>query len=333
MHAILRPKVLSVLLTAALAVCVGVGIAWLLARPSGSATSQSGGPNVPDFSKIPLTPPFAIPTALATPLTDQQRSLEPPPGDLPTPSAASRNAAIPNTRSVPEGWKVYDNPKFQYTIALPPDWQTDMKPEGGYFVIRNAADVASTATIVPGAAAGDFVGMLRIAVVGPVTDRLSQPNTSFGNYPGVTWEGANEADKEYGIANTIHFAFARGDLVFYGDVNLRQEGYSDATVQTVYQILRHHHALLKEQDMVRRSGLFTVVAALSAAAAFPFLSSSRPAWSFRLAPGEFWSLPWAAGTSHIVGGYGYNDQGNGTDEPGHYDASREHRNRLKRKLH
>ncbi|MGD0115151.1 MAG: hypothetical protein ABSC13_03995 [Dehalococcoidia bacterium] len=236
MKRMLRPKILSIVFIGAAAVAVGVGMAWALARPSGSATSQSGGPNVPDFSNIPLTPPFAIPTALATPLTDQQLSHEPPPGDLPTPSAAVRNAAIPNTRSVPDGWKVYDNPKFQYTFALPPDWQTDMKPEGGYFTIQNGAAVASTVTIQPGAADGHFVGMLKVALLGPVTDHLSQPNTSFGDYRGATWEGASDEDKAFGIANTIHFAFARGDLVFYGAVNLRQDGYSQTTVNTIYQI-------------------------------------------------------------------------------------------------
>ncbi len=238
MRAILRPKVLSVLLTAALAVCVGVGIAWLLARPSGSATSQSGGPNVPDFTNVPATPPFAIPTALATPLTDQQRSLEPPPGDLPTPSSSARNAAIPNTQNVPDGWKVYDNPRFQYTFALPPDWQTDMKPEGGYFTVSNPAAVASdtTGTIVPGVIGGVFVGELRVAADASALDRLTQPNTSFGAYPGTIWEGVSEADQEYGGANTVHFAFARGDLVFDGRLNFRVEGYSAQSVQVAYQI-------------------------------------------------------------------------------------------------
>ncbi len=238
MKRMLRPKILSIVFTIVAAVALGVGIAWTLARPSGSATSQSGGPNVPDFSKIPLTPPFAIPTALATPLTDQQRSLEPPPGDLPTPSAAARNAAIPNTRSVPEGWKVYDNPKFQYTFALPPDWQTDMPAQGGFFSISNPAALGSNTagTIVPGVAGGSFSGRLRIAADGYVIDHLSQLNTSFGGYPGAVWQGASEADQEYGIANTVQFAFARGDLVFQGFINFRVEGYSDSSLQTAYDI-------------------------------------------------------------------------------------------------
>ncbi len=238
MKRMLRPKTLSIVFVVVAAIAVGVGIAWVLARPSDSATSQSRGPNVPDFSNIPLTPPFAIPTALATPLSPEQRSLEPPPGDLPTPNPAARNAAIPNTRNVPEGWKVYDNPKFQYTFALPPDWQTDMKPEGGYFTVSNPAAVASNTggTVVPGVVGGVFVGELRIAADASAVDHLSQPNTSFGPYPGVVWESLSEADKEYGGANTVHFAFARGDLVFDGRLNFRVEGYSASSVEVAYQI-------------------------------------------------------------------------------------------------
>jgi len=238
MKRMFRPKILSIVFIGVAAVAVGVGVAWALARPSGSATSQSRGPNVPDFSNIPLTPPFAIPTALPTELTEQQRSLEPPPGDLPTPNPAARNAAIPNTLNVPQGWKVYDNGKFQYTFALPPDWQTDMKPDGGHFSVRNPAAVASSesGTIVPGVVGGVFSGELRIAASRSTVDRLDQPNTTFGDYPGVVWEGISEADQEYGGANAVHFAFARGDLVFSGDVNLRVEGYSDSNVAIVHQI-------------------------------------------------------------------------------------------------
>ena len=125
------PKPVCVALTVMAAIVVGVGIAWVVATTAGKAGSEQPNPNVPDFSQRPLTP-FAVPTGpVPTPLTDAQRSLEPPPGDLPTPSTRARNAATAGTANVPEGWRVYDNPKFQYTFALPPDWQTDMPPDGG----------------------------------------------------------------------------------------------------------------------------------------------------------------------------------------------------------
>ena len=234
----ISPKARVTALTLLAAIAVGVGVAWVVARATQPATSQETGPAAIIPLTPPLTPPFVKPTALATPLTEEQRSHNPPPGALPTPSTAVRNAATSSTRNVPEGWKVYDNPIFQYTFALPPDWQTDMKPEGGYFQVRNPADLASNTggTIVPGVVGGGFVGMLRIAIGTSVTNHLAQTNTSFGDYPGVIWEGASDADKEYGIANTVHLAFARGDIVFYGFINLRVEGYSDSNVKTIYQI-------------------------------------------------------------------------------------------------
>jgi hypothetical protein len=50
------------------------------------------------------------------------------------------------------------------------------------------------------------------------------------------WEGASEADKEYGAANTVQFAFARSDVIFHGFINFRSEGYSDSSVNVAYQI-------------------------------------------------------------------------------------------------
>jgi hypothetical protein len=234
----ISPKTRVVALTLLAAIAVGVGVAWVVARATQPATSQETGPAAIIPLTPPLTPPFVKPSALATPLTEEQRSLEPPPGALPTPSAALRNGATANTRNVPEGWVVYDNPKFQYTFALPPDWQTDMKPEGGYFQVSNPADLASNTagTIVPGGVAGHFVGMLRIAIGTSVTDHLAQPNAFFGDYPGAIWEGLKNGEKGYGIANIVRFAFARGDLVFYGAINLGEEGYSDSNVKIIYQI-------------------------------------------------------------------------------------------------
>ena len=233
----ISPKTRVTALTLLAAIAIGVGVAWVVANATQPATSQETGPAAIIPTGPPLTPPFVKPTALATPLTEEQRSLEPPPGALPTPSTAIQNAATSSTRNVPEGWIVYDNPKFQYTFALPPDWQTDIGPEGGYFQVRNPAALASAGgTIVPGAAGGDFVGMLQIAIGTSVTDHLTQPNTSFGDYPGTIWEGLNEGEKGYSIANIVRFAFARGDLVFKGQINLREEGYSDSNVKIIYQI-------------------------------------------------------------------------------------------------
>jgi hypothetical protein len=226
-------------LTMLAAVAIGVGVAWAVARATQPATSQETGGAAIIPTGPPSTPYIVVPTALPTPLTEEERSLEPPPGALPTPSTGVGDAAISNTRNVPEGWVAYDNPKFQYTFALPPDWQTNMKPEGGFFSVSNPAAVASDAggTIVPGAVGGGgFSGRLRIATDGYVIEHLSSPNTSFGDYPGVIWEGATEADKEYGIANTVHFAFARGDIVFHGSINLGEAGYSESNVEIVHQI-------------------------------------------------------------------------------------------------
>jgi hypothetical protein len=248
----ISPKTRVAALTLLAAVVVGVGVAWIVARATQPATSQETGPAAIIPTGPPLTPPFVKPSVLPTmkpgavapgALTEEERSLEPPPGALPTPSTAVRNAATSATRNVPEGWTVYDNPKFQYTFALPPDWVADMRPEGGQFgafdptALANGRALANDTTdeLQPGG-----VGMVFVGRVGRGIDKSSlvhtaEPNTSFGDYPGAIWEDLRDADKEYGIAKMILFAFRRGDIMFEGDAKLR-EGYSESDVTTVYQI-------------------------------------------------------------------------------------------------
>jgi hypothetical protein len=233
----ISPKARVTALTLLAAIAVGVGVAWVVVRATQPATSQETGPAAIIPLTPPLTPPFVKPTALATPLTEEERSLEPPPGALPTPSTAVLNGVTSSTRNVPEGWKVYDNPKFQYTFALPPDWQTNMKPEGGQFTVRNPAALAfqTTGEILPGGIGMVFVGQVGRGIDSSSLLHAAEPNTFFGEYPGAIWEELSQADKEYGGANTVHFAFRRGEVVFNGKANLR-EGYSESDLTTVYQI-------------------------------------------------------------------------------------------------
>ena len=52
--------------------------------------------------------------------------------------------------------------------------------------------------------------------------------------------------------------------------------------------------------MLRRLILFVFVATLAATGAFPFLSPRVS--SMHIAEGEFWRLPWRAGSGHYVSG-------------------------------
>ena len=239
----ISPRARLTALTLLAAVAVGVGVAWVVARATQPATSQGTGPAAIIPLTPPLTPYIVVPTALASPLSEEERSLEPPPGALPTPSTAARNAATSNTRNVPEGWIVYDNPKFQYTFALPPDWSIDMEPEGGQFSVSDPVALANNralaespkAELQPGGIGMNFVGRVGRAIDSSSLAHAAEPNTSFGDYPGAIWEELSEADKDFGIAETVHFAFRRGDIVFYGDAKLG-EGYSESDIATVYQI-------------------------------------------------------------------------------------------------
>ena len=59
--------------------------------------------------------------------------------------------------------------------------------------------------------------------------------------------------------------------------------------------------------MLRRTALFALVTILSAAGAHPFLSARIAFSSSTIAQGEFWRLPWAAGTSLQISGNGYGE--------------------------
>jgi hypothetical protein len=241
---IMRTKTRMAVLTVLAAIAVGVAVAWIVAFATQPATSEEPNPAAIIPTGPPLTPYIVIPTALASPLSEEERSLEPPPGALPTVSPEEQPIALTSTRNVPEGWVVYDNPKFRYTFALPPDWSIGMEPEGGQFSVSDPVALANNralaespkAELQPGGVGMNFVGRVGRAVDSSSLAHVAEPNTSFGEYPGAIWEELSEADRDFGIAETVHFAFRRGDILFYGDAKL-SEGYSDSDIATVYQII------------------------------------------------------------------------------------------------
>jgi hypothetical protein len=148
--------------------------------------------------------------------------LEPPPGTIPTASPGERAAAVASTQNVPEGWSIYDNSIFRYTLALPPDWYANMWPEGGEFSVYNPSEMVwfETGEELPDA----------VAIVFEAT--TYEANTNFGPYPGKIWE--EPGDPEEGAIRSILFAFLRDGVVFRGIANF---GEADADAAMIRQIL------------------------------------------------------------------------------------------------
>jgi hypothetical protein len=236
------------LLTAALAVVASVGaVVAIVVVFSKPATSGPGSPVARfDITPLPFRPPATVqppdtsnpprcqapqddrPAPDLPPLPCRYSGAEPPPGAIPTPAA---NEVLTPTNA-PEKWQIVDNPVFRYTLAVPPDWYVNMRPEGGEFYVLDPVALAEEAKggNPPGGVALHFTAELYVRVeppfASPVDVHLDAPNASFGRYPGAIWE---EPAGGEGLARIVHTAFVKDGILFkmlgnFGD------GLSDADV-------------------------------------------------------------------------------------------------------
>ncbi len=202
------------------------------------ASSQDGGSNFADPSLITTVPftgyptdvaagiktPFAEPTCQAPederpdpnlpPLSCRKSDLEPPPGSIETAAPEERPVITPG----PKGEDIRDNVLFRYTYAVPEGWYSNMRPEGGAFVLRNPVATKQSVELgdkTPGGITMYFTAseLVTTPSVGgglpAVEEHLLTPNTSFGSFPGVWWDEGPGAG-----ANALRAAFTRDGVVF-----------------------------------------------------------------------------------------------------------------------
>lgn len=228
-----------------LVLLVGAATATLVSRNFASSQEGTG---IVDFAKLtPLpfpgypervltqSPSFADPTCQAPKgerpdpdlpeLACRYSGAEPPPGAIATARPDQLPDAADLAKDVPPGWTPIDNRVFRYTLAIPPDWYSTMRPEGGEFRVLDSILVAKGAAKglsgLQGGVAGQFSAYSLPADDIPgftplVVERLKTPNATFGDVPGAIWEdppGENDAA-------IVRAAFAVQGVVyeFYFDV-------------------------------------------------------------------------------------------------------------------
>lgn len=128
------------------------------------------------------------------PLSCRNSASEPPPGSIKTPAPAEIPDATAVAAEAPKEWTVIDNRLFRYTLAIPPGWYSNMRPEGGEFRIFDETHTKRIMSkgATPGGIAGSFSARpLARRLAGfpiDVEDHLASPNTSFGIVPGAIWD-------------------------------------------------------------------------------------------------------------------------------------------------
>jgi hypothetical protein len=232
-----RPLVLAIV------VATGAAAMGVVFAARNLATSQEAS-GIVDFSKVTPLPFPGYPTDIASsialdsskaptcqaaaderpdpnlpPLSCRSSASEPPPGSIDTPSPAE----IPNNATLaanaPAGWTVIDNRIFRYTLALPPGWYSNMRPEGGAFYvfdeIKTEEVLGKGGVTLPGGVAAGFSARRLVTDTVPgftpnVEEHLATPNADFGGHLGAIWqEGGGE-----GTAVSVHAAFAREGVVY-----------------------------------------------------------------------------------------------------------------------
>lgn len=202
------------------------------------ASSQDGGSNFADPNLITTLPftgyptdvapgiktPFSEPTCQAPederpdpdlpPLSCRKSDLEPPPGSIETAAPEERPAITPG----PKGEDVRDNVLFRYTYVVPEGWYSNMRPEGGAFVLSDAPGTnelldpssnPSGGIIIFFSARNQLTQPLASGTWPVVEEHLQNPNSSFGSLPGAVWdEGPGEG------AFAVRGAFAKDGIVF-----------------------------------------------------------------------------------------------------------------------
>lgn len=235
-------------------------------RPGTEAVSLTPHPGIVDHSKVTTVPfrgyptyvarpslgPDELPTCQAPaderpdpslpPLSCRFSGSEPPPGAINTPAPDEIPDARSPDASVPPGWMVLDNRLFRYTVAIPPGWYANMRPEGGEF---RAFDDILTAAVVrgrtgsePAGIAAAFSARLEVKDITPgyfvpdLEERLQSPNADFGGHPGAIWDHDGEG------AKTVSGAFLRDGVVYEFHVDVEDRGLTPAEVAARLRIGR-----------------------------------------------------------------------------------------------
>lgn len=249
----------ALVLTMVLAILAGAGVAIAIAiQPSEPATSEEENPVARfDITPLPFTPypatveppdPSKAPRCQAPaeerpapdlpPLPCHYSGAEPPAGTIPTPAPGEHL----DPRSVPAGWQVVDNPMFRFTLAIPPGWYVNMRPEGGEFYLLDAVSLEEEAKgqNLPGGVVMHFTAQVYVRVQPPFTSpldaHLDAPNVTFGSYEGAVWD----EPPEEGLARNIWAAFLKDGVVFTVLANIGIGGAApelEGDVVTVREIL------------------------------------------------------------------------------------------------
>jgi hypothetical protein len=116
----------------------------------------------------------------------------------------------------PSGWRLVHNQLFRYTLTIPEDWYSNMRPEGGEFTVFDpVASQERNGAMMPGGVWISFSARLALkAETGGLNlfpeERLGSPNTNFGGLPGVIWEEGSGED----LARVIRAAFIKDGVLF-----------------------------------------------------------------------------------------------------------------------
>lgn len=176
------------------------------------------------------------------PLPCHHSANEPPAGAIPTPGPGEA-ATPPN---VPTGWQVVDNPMFRYTLAVPPDWYVNMRPEGGEFYVLDPVALQEDArpgldppggVVMHFTATGDPRAKASVTP-SPFDPHVYAPNAtsaSFGDYPGAIWE--EEFSGEEGLVQRVFAAFKKNGVTFQARANF-EVGLPDAEVEAEVAVVQ-----------------------------------------------------------------------------------------------
>ncbi len=200
----------------------------------------------PDFNKLPTCQAKSDerPDPNLPPLSCRFSGSEPTPGMIKTPSPDELPDIEELSRSIPAGWKIVDNRLFRFAIAIPGDWYSDIRPQGGAFSLM---DKPFADAVVSGErpAGGIWCSFSARGVVTresgslpAVEEHLQSPNTTFGSLAGVIWdEGGGE-----GLAHYLHVAFTDGVVVFEADVHILHGGRGSDEIERdlrlVYEVFQ-----------------------------------------------------------------------------------------------
>jgi hypothetical protein len=169
---------------------------------------------------------------------------EPPPGLINTPEPSQDAVAADAANQAPSGWTVINNRAFRFTLAIPPDWYSNMREEGGEFMISDpiGTQLLGTRANLPGGIIISFKGGKATQADSGganifIEEKLETPNANFGGTPALIWEEGPLED----LVLVVRAAFIRKGVLFQayaaieGDISL--PGSADAASAQVAAIL------------------------------------------------------------------------------------------------